>query len=157
LSLVGTHGRSPDWNDRRNSKGHVGIPLISSAFVDGIPMISRLLKELGVSLDWVDTQDPEIVEKMDRTAGLFFVENAASATDHQGRKIIPAEDFVAEYNVKTVFGVGGGYASGQILVIVAFCRDDVPREIGARFVALRDAFKAKTSGLVESAQVFSTD
>jgi hypothetical protein len=23
LSLVGTHGESPDWNDRRKSKGHV--------------------------------------------------------------------------------------------------------------------------------------
>ena len=155
LSLVGTHGQSPDWNDRRKSKGHVGIPLTSSDFVDEIPMISRLLKELGLSLDWVDTQDPEIVEKMDRAAGLFFVENAASATDHHGRKIIPAQDFVADYDVKTVFGVGGGYAGGQILVIVAFCRDVIPRETGSRFVALRDAFKAKTSALVESERIFA--
>jgi len=41
LSLIGTHGREADWCDRRNSKGHVGIPLISSAFVGAIPMISR--------------------------------------------------------------------------------------------------------------------
>ena len=30
LSLIGTHGAEADWNDRRKSKGHVGIPLISS-------------------------------------------------------------------------------------------------------------------------------
>ncbi len=25
LSLIGTHGQEGDWNDRRKSKGHVGI------------------------------------------------------------------------------------------------------------------------------------
>ena len=155
LSLIGTAGQEVDWNDRRKSKNHVGIPLTSSAFVDAIPMISRLLKELGVPLDWVDTQDAEIVKKMDRAAGLFFVENAAEATDHQGRKIIPAQDFVSGHNVKTVFGVGGGYAGGQIVVVVAFCRDLIPRASAERFVALRDAFKGNTSSLVETAKVFS--
>jgi hypothetical protein len=41
LSLIGTYGQEEDWRDRRNSKGHVGIPLISSAFVGAIPMIAR--------------------------------------------------------------------------------------------------------------------
>lgn len=155
LSLIGTAGKEGDWNDRRKSKGHIGIPLTSSAFVDAIPMISRLLKELGVPLEWVDTQDPEVVKKMDRAAGLFFVENAAEATDHQKRKIIPAQDFVSGYNVKSVFGVGGGYAGGQILVIVTFCRDLVPRAAAERFVALRDAFKGNTSSLVEAGKIFA--
>ena len=39
LSLIGTHGQEEDWDDRRKSKGHVGIPLISSSFVGTIPMI----------------------------------------------------------------------------------------------------------------------
>jgi histone H3/H4 len=156
LSLIGTAGQEVDWNDRRKSKNHVGIPLTSSAFVDAIPMISRLLKELGVPLDWVDTQDAEVIKKMDRAAGLFFVENAAEATDHQGRKIIPAQDFVSGYNLKSVFGVGGGYAGGQMLVIVLFCRDLIPRAAAERFVALRDAFKGNTSSFVESAKVFSS-
>lgn len=155
LSLIGSAGKEADWNDRRKSKGHIGIPLTSSAFVDAIPMISRLLKELGVPLDWVDTQDPEVVKKMDRAAGLFFVENAAEATDHQKRKIIPAQDFVSGHNVKSVFGVGGGYAGGQIVVIVLFCRDLVPRAAAERFVALRDAFKGNTSSLVETRKIFA--
>lgn len=155
LSLIGTAGQEADWNDRRKSKGHIGIPLISAAFVDAIPMISRLLKELGVPLDWVDTQDAEIIKKMDRAAGLFFVENAAEATDHQGRKIIPAQDFVSGYNVKSVFGVGGGYAGGQMVAIVTFCGDVIPRAAAERFVALRDAFKGHTGSFVESGRIFS--
>ena len=54
LSLIGTHGEEADWHDRRKSKNHVGIPLISSAFVDAIPMISRVLKELAFRLPgWI--------------------------------------------------------------------------------------------------------
>src|SRR4051812_14489559 len=30
LSLVGTSGAKPNWNDRRKSEGHVGIPLASA-------------------------------------------------------------------------------------------------------------------------------
>ena len=144
-----------DWNDRRKSKGHVGIPLISSAFVDAIPMISRLLKELGIPLDWVDTQDAEVIKKMNTATVLFFTANVAEATIQQRRKIIPEQDFVSGYNVKSVFGVGGGYAGGQMLVIVLFCRDLIPRAAAERFVALRDAFKGSTSCRVESARIFS--
>src|SRR5262245_16755199 len=44
LSLVGTQGQKADWNDRRKSRQHGAIPLISAEFVDGIPMIARLLR-----------------------------------------------------------------------------------------------------------------
>ena len=47
LSLVGTRGEEAEWNDRRLSRGHVGIPLISSAFVGEVPMIARLLRSWG--------------------------------------------------------------------------------------------------------------
>ena len=103
LSLIGTHGQEGDWCDRRKSKGHAGIPLISSAFVGAIPMISRLLREFGVPIDWVDSHDPGIIiEHIGRSAGLFFVDNAAEATDQEGRKIIAAQDFVSANNVRSV-------------------------------------------------------
>ncbi|MBI3456046.1 MAG: hypothetical protein HY002_09710 [Candidatus Rokubacteria bacterium] len=156
LSLVGTHGQEAGWNDRRNSKGHAGIPLISAAFVDAIPMIARLLRELGVPLDWIDTHDAQrIVTTVGRAAGLFFVEDAASATDQQGRKIIAAQDFVGSYKIKSVFGTGGAYLGGQILVIVVFCRDQVPRAAAEQFLPLADLFKGKTTGLVGTGKVFA--
>src|SRR5215831_20207488 len=110
LSLVGTQGQKVDWNDRRKSKQHGAIPLISAEFVDGIPMIARLLQELGVPLDWIDSHDAQrIVTTIAKAVGLFFVEDAAQATDQQGRKVIPAQDFVSAYGVKSVFGTGGAY------------------------------------------------
>jgi histone H3/H4 len=156
LSLIGTHGQEEDWCDRRKSKGHVGIPLISSGFVGAIPMISRLLKELGVPLEWVDSHDTEMmVQTVGQSAGLFFVENASETTDRQGRKVIAAQDFVSAYDVKSVFGIGGAYQGGEMIVIVVFCRDAFSRSTAENFLPLTSTFKGNTTSLVESARVFS--
>ena len=156
LSLIGTYGQETDWRDRRKSKGHVGIPLISSSFVDAIPMISRLLKELGVPMTWVDSHDSEIIAKtMDPSGGLFFVDNAAEATDNQGRKIIAAQDFVSAYSVKSVFGTGGVYPGGQIVVIVVFCRDAFTKDAAQRFLELNSWFRNETGSIVQDTKIFS--
>ena len=155
LSLIGSSGQESQWNDRRNSEGHVGIPLISSTFVDAIPMISRLLKELGVPLTWVDTRDSDIVETLGSSAGLFFVENAAETTDQEGRKIIAAQEFVTKYAVKSVFGLGGAYFGDHMLVAVVFCRDLLSRADAEPFASILDSFKASTTGLLEQGSVFA--
>ncbi|MFH0940065.1 MAG: hypothetical protein V1899_12410 [Planctomycetota bacterium] len=41
LSLMGTRGDEPAWNDRRSSAGHIGIPLASADFINKIPMMIR--------------------------------------------------------------------------------------------------------------------
>lgn len=157
LSLIGTHGQEADWNSRHKSQGHVGIPLISSAFVSAIPMIARLLHELGVPGDWVDSHDTNmILETIGHTAGLFFVDNATEATDTQGRKIIAAQDFVSAYGVRSVFGIGGAYPdTGQILVIIVFCRLSVSRDTAEHFLPLVSLFQNKTAALVGAQQIFA--
>jgi len=157
LSLIGTHGQEEAWNDRRKSQGHAGIPLISSSFVEAIPMIARLLKELGVPMDWVDSHDAEmIVNTIGSVAGLFFVEKAATATDQDGRKIIAAQDFVSRYGVGSVFGTGGAYSRGDIVVIVVFCNDVLSRSVAECFLALGNLFISKTTGLVGAKRIFSS-
>ncbi len=96
-----------------------------------------------------------MIEKtMGRSAGLFFVEDATEATDHRGRKIITAQHFVETYRVKAVFGIGGAYVGGQIVVLVVFCRDDIPRDAAESFLALTALFKTKTAKLVGEGQIF---
>lgn len=155
LSLVGTYGEMEKWQDRRMSQGHVGIPLVSSSFLDAIPMISRLLKEFGVPVDWVDSHDSEtIVNTIGSASGLFFVENAASAADSQGRNVIPAQDFVSVFRVQSVFGIGGAYPTGDIAVIIAFCRSRFERAVAERFLALSAYFMGRTTDLVVDGEVF---
>jgi hypothetical protein len=156
LSLIGTHGQEADWCDRRNSKGHVGIPLISSAFVSAIPMISRMLGEFGVPMGFLDSHDTGIIiENIGSAAGLFFVEDAAEATDSEGRKIIAMQDFVADYTVKSVFGIGGAYDGGQLLVVVVFCRDAFSRITAEHFLTLANLFKIQTNALVSGQRIFT--
>jgi hypothetical protein len=157
LSLVGTQGQKIDWNDRRKSRQHRAIPLISAEFVDGIPMIARLLRELGVPLDWMDSHDARrLVTTIGSTVGLFYVEDAVRAVDDRGRKVIPAVDFIFAYNVKSVFGAGGAYSSGQMLVVVVFfCRDLVARTTAELFLSLVDLFRGKTASLVAPPKVFA--
>lgn len=156
LSLVGTHGAETDWNNRRRSKDHVGIPLISSSFVGAIPMISRLLREMGVPMKWMDTHAPGvIVRTIGANSGLFFVHDAAEAEDDQGRKIIAAQDFVAKYGVRSVFGTGGAYPDGNMVAIVLFCRDSFTRSVAERFLDLGLLFKLSTSRFVRRESVFS--
>ncbi|MEJ2131819.1 MAG: hypothetical protein P8Y95_09425 [Gammaproteobacteria bacterium] len=156
LSLVGTYGQESNWQDRRKSEGHVGIPLISSDFVGAIPMISRLLRELGVPMDGVDTRASDLIEKtIGQREGLFFVTDAGEATDAEGRKIIAAQDFVSEYGVKSVFGVGSAYPSNQLVVLVVFCRDAFARDAAENFLPLASLFKSATAPLIEGGAVFS--
>jgi hypothetical protein len=158
LSLVGTHGEETAWGDRCNSQGHKGIPLISADFVGEIPMIARLLRELGVPLDWIDSHDAQrTVTTIGSAAGLFFVEEAAEATDDRGRKVIPAQDFVSDHSVKSVFGTGGAYPGGEIVVIVAFCRERIARSTSELFLPLADLFRGRTESLVAPERVFGPE
>jgi hypothetical protein len=155
LSLVGSYGQQDDWRDRHLSKGHIGIPIVSSSFIAAIPMLSRLLKELGVPVGWVDSHDSEmIVSAIGSTTGLFFVEDAVNAKDADGRHIIAARSFVKDHKVRSVFGIGGAYPTGEIAFIVTFCRSQFPRSIAERFLTLAAYFIGKTAALVERGMIF---
>jgi hypothetical protein len=158
LSLAGTRGVRAEWNRREDSAGHRGIPLVSMEFVESIPMISRLLKELGASLEWADGLDTTVVTaSLGSVAGLFYVEDAREALDGQGRRIITAEEFVREHGVRTVFGFGGAYATaGTWLAAVVFTRETIARREVERFLRLASAFKSATMRLVRGGAIFSS-
>ncbi len=151
LSLLGTSGEEPAWNDRRNSQGHVGVPLVSAAFIEAIPMMSRLLKQLGLGLDWIDRGDTDVVKHtMGSMSGVFFVPDATSEVDHHGRKIIAAQDFVTKYRIKTVFGWGGGYLGSSIFyVTIIFLREFLDDLQARQTAAGLSFFKPLTANLVK--------
>ena len=135
VSLMGTYGSSPLWLDRYASQGHLGIPLLSEAFLATIPMMSKLLSDLGVSLRGISTagHNPEVFSGF---TGVFYVGNAATARDSAGRFIIPAREFIERYSVQTVFGVGGSFSNGMVVVALLFTREEVPRPVASRFLPL---------------------
>jgi hypothetical protein len=158
LSLLGTSGKLPEWNARRASRGHVGIPLASGEFVDSIPMMSRLLKEIGLHLDWMNDWDTQIVSKgfLSQSTGMFYVKDAGSAEDQNGRRIIAAQDFVVQHGVKTVFGFGSGFHGNPTLVVViAFTRETLEKTVVRPLIKLMEGFKRSAMEPVLAGRFFA--
>jgi hypothetical protein len=159
LSLIGTAGADPAWNDRKKSQGHVGIPLISAQFIDSAPMMARLLKETGLELDWIEEHDTNIVigDSSSGPTGTFYVADAAEETDSRGRRIISAQDFVKSNAIKSVFGFGGYYmGTSAFTVLIIFTRNSIAKADVGRFKPLFTKFKALSLPLVASGAIFSS-
>jgi hypothetical protein len=156
LTLMGTSGALPAWGDRRSSQGHVAIPLIDTRFVESVPMVASMLREFGVDLSWFDIPRAVFIRKlMGGLNGMFYVADAREARDASGRLIIPAEDFVAAHQVRTVFGVGGAYLNGWIVNAIFFTRAILDTDQLTPFSALAATLKIATMGLVARGAIFS--
>jgi hypothetical protein len=157
LCLMGTTGKRSAWRDRTQSRGHLAIPLVSSKFVEKIPMITRLLNEFGIGLDWLNEGDQNtiIAKSMGRMATVFYVPDAATFRDSMNRLVIPMQDFVSENNVKTVFGVGGAYANNQICAVLFFVSETLDRTVVDRFLPIVNFFKHSTTHSVMGGRLFS--
>ncbi len=157
LSLLGSRGKEEAWNHRKSSSGHVGIPLISAEFIEAFPMMSRLLKQMGLGLDWIENNDLALVVKTaGKMGGIFYVEDAATERDNRGRKIIAAQDFVREHRVKSVFGIGGGYLGTEIFFTsIIFTNEFVNKDIVQRFMLQANKFKTSTMALAIDDKLFN--
>jgi hypothetical protein len=157
LSLLGTRGRQGDWNDRRKSRRFSGIPLSSGEFVASLPMLSRLFKNMSFDLDLIDEWSTKVLSRdgLDEFSGALYVRDAGMDKDEQGRMIIPAQDFVAEHDVRTVFGFGNGYADHPALVTVfAFTGETLEESVVRLFAPLVEAFKSVSAEQVRRGHVF---
>lgn len=122
LTLLGTSGDEPEWNDRHASAGHRAIPLPSEQAVAAIPMISQLIAQLGLPVAAVIHPDPTLVLELEQqTYNVFFVPEA------KGSPSIPAQDFVAKYKVRSVVGFGGVLPNGSVFAMLLFSRIALPR------------------------------
>jgi hypothetical protein len=154
LSLLATRGKEGAWNDVKQSQGHVAIPLISGEFVSAIPMLSKLLQEFGVGDGLVS--DGVEISKDESAMRSFFVPDAGSSTDNQDRKIIPSQDFVEQFDVQTVFGIGGPYWEGSdhVLVCIFFATEALDQSLLENLRPLFERFKSTTGILVEKGAIF---
>ena len=62
---------------------------------------------------------------------------------------------MSDYGVKSVFGTGGVYPGGQIVVFVVFCRDAFAKAAAERFLELNSWFRNKTDAMAQSTRIFA--
>jgi len=157
-TLIATRGRVDEWNHVKASRGHVAIPLLSDDFVASIPMMSRMLKDLGLPLSWV--QDPgTILERslLGSEVGCFRIADPVKAIDELGRKVIPAQDFVITHSVNSVFAVAGILFGGAVFTLIFFGQDPVEFRIARAFMPLISQLKGIMIANCSISRVFPPD
>jgi hypothetical protein len=131
LTLLGTRGAEPQWNDRRGSAGHQVIPLPTAAVVERAPMVAQLIRALGLDIATAIAPAGDIVRDLaGKTYGVFYVREAT------GSPYIPAQDFVRRYGIRSVIGFGGVLPSGDLFAAILFCRVSVTSAAADRFRTL---------------------
>lgn len=116
LTLMASAGVEPAWNSRHTSKGHRAIALASRAAIEAMPMVSRLMKDLGARVDGV-VEDKTIPSGQGSDRRILYIEAAAGCGD-----VPDQESFVRPYGIESVLGVGGTLRSGDFWALIVFTR-----------------------------------
>ncbi len=155
LTLFGTIGKDISWHNRIKSKGHQGIPLATADFVKLFPMISVMMEQLKFDLGWLRGEPAIVAQHIGKLMGTFYVEDASTSKDSNGRIIISAQDFVRKYGVKSIFGFGGGYAvGGKMSTIICFLNEKIEKLQAVAFLPLSAAFVSATQNLITGKKYF---
>jgi len=129
LTLLATTGDRPEWQSRQTSKGHQSIPLVSEKLVAESPMISQLIRQMGLEIGAVLSPSADLIMDLEqRTFNVFLVPNAVASP------YVPAQqEFVIPCGIRSVLGFGGMLPSGNLIAIVAFAKCPISRETADLF------------------------
>lgn len=132
LVLLATSGENPQWKSRKISKGHRAIPLPSEEAVRQAPMISNLIRQMGLDVSVVVRPDPKLLLDIEqKTFNVFYVPEAL------GSPYIPAQkDFVIPYGIKSVIGFGGLLPAGDMFAVIIFFKVAISPEVAELFKPL---------------------
>lgn len=150
LTMLATRGIQADWNSRHASMGHKAIPLLSEQMVEKAPMVSQLLKQLGIPVrSLLNPDESFILNNDEKSFNVFHIAEAA------GSPYIPAQkEFVIPHRVASVLGFGGLLPSGNLFATILFSRVPIAAPAAANFAPL--ALTVKLCLLPYSNQVFDS-
>ncbi len=153
LTLLGSSGDMEEWNCRKGSKGHQALPLYDPGIIENIPMLSSLLSQIGFKISTTATSDKNtIIDKEEREYGIFCVEEARESN------FIPKQaEFIEPFGIKSVFGFGGSYNTGQIYAIIIFCREKITTQKAKLFLSLNPSVKMITLGHEMKGSIFKVE
>ena len=138
LTLFGTAGEKPEWNEIGRSRHYRSIPLSSEPSIPQFPMVSHLLQQLGVDIESKNQPDSDhLADWAERTLNVFYVAEA------KGSPFIPAqEEFVMPFGIESVLGFGGVFPSKEFFTVILFSREKISRETAELFNLLATSVKS---------------
>jgi two-component system NtrC family sensor kinase len=138
LTLMATVGQKARWNSRLSSFKHQVIPLVDEKTIDRLPMIARLIEQLGLERKMiVQPQPEELLELHQKTFNVFYIPDAISSPD-----IPDKEGFVIPHAIQSVLGFGGLLPSGNLFAVILFLKTQIPQSTAEMFSSLAFNIKA---------------
>lgn len=149
LVLMGTYGMEAQWCNRAQSEGHKTI-LLSHDTIDNIPMVARLIQQLGFDIGLIVGRNNEDInfDVLSNTFGVFYVPDAKDSP------YIPAQSFVSTYGIKSVIGTGVMLPQGEICVYIGFSRVFIDQKVAANIAPLMSFFWQRAYPLVAQYGMF---
>ena len=124
LTLMATAGDRPEWNSRHLSESHRAIPLPSAEAIARLPMVSRLVTQLGVDPRELvgAARSPILTNEARPSTNVFHVAEAL------GSEFVPAQEgFVKPFGIRSVVGFGGRLGVGDLYAVIVFSRVPIDR------------------------------
>jgi hypothetical protein len=137
LTLFGTAGERPEWNERGRSRHYRSIPLTGNQSVAQFPMVLQLLQQLGVEAESkTEPLSDLLVDRVEHTLNVFHVAEA------KGSPFVPAqEEFVIPFGIESVLGFGGVLPSKEFFAVILFSKQKISRETAELFKPLAMSIK----------------
>jgi PAS domain S-box-containing protein len=137
LTLFGTAGERPEWNERHRSRRYRSIPLADKQVISQFPMVSQLLQQLGVDVTSKTPHNSDRpVDWTEHTLNVFHVAEA------KGSPFVPAqEEFVIPLGIESVLGFGGVFPSNEFFTVILFSKQKISRETAELFKPLAMSVK----------------
>jgi two-component system NtrC family sensor kinase len=137
LTLMATAGDLPEWNSRHQSRGHRAIPLTSVDVVEQAPMISQMIRQMGIEISSVVRPDPALLlDRGEANYDVFYVEKALGSPH-----IVAQREFVERYGIESVLGFGGLLATGDLFAVILFSKVRIPPSVAEQFKVIGLNFK----------------
>ncbi|MDG2222684.1 MAG: response regulator [Rubripirellula sp.] len=156
LILRGTKGIKPEWNNPNQSRDHRVIPLPNVEAVNQLPMIQRMMQELGIEVGkLLDSNDEPLTRES--PSSVFYISEA------EGRDYLPAQDeFVIPNEIRSVVGFGELMPTGDMFAVLCFSRVPISHRTAVLFSHLSISVKLALlamdpSGQRVEAQIQSVD
>lgn len=128
FTLMGTAGELPEWNSRQASASHRAMPLSSRVAIERLPMVSRLIRDLGVPVEsLVDPRASEIASDPGVPLNVFYIQRA------EGNRSVPDQHFVREHGIQSVVAFGGSISTSDLWTIIFFTRVELRPEVAGLF------------------------
>jgi hypothetical protein len=125
MVLMGSAGVEPAWNSRHTSVGHKVVPMSADTSMMMRAAVRQLALDVGVEMPAPPLSAPEIIDES--IVRVFYEPRAV------GSPLIPAQDFVQQYGIESVIGLGSGFISKSAFFMPLFSRLPIDRTMTEGF------------------------